>query len=78
MTDDELREQLALHAVGALTDAERTELEDVLRTRPDLQAELDELQEAAALLADAVPATPPPTLRGDVLDAIAGDAAAAP
>ena len=48
MTDDELREQLALHAVGALTDDERTELEDVLRTRPDLQAELDELQDAAA------------------------------
>ena len=54
MTDDELREQLALAAVGALDRAERAELEDVLRTRPDLQAELDELRSAAALLADAV------------------------
>ena len=72
MTDDELREQLALHAVGALTDAERTELEGVLSARPDLQAELEDLQEAAALLADAVPATPPPTMRADVLAAIAG------
>ena len=53
MTDDELREQLALYAVGALNDDERSELEDVLRTRPDLRAELDELLEAAALMADA-------------------------
>ena len=44
-----------LHAVGALTDAERTELEDVLAARPDLQAELEDLQEVAAPLADAVP-----------------------
>ncbi len=71
MTDDELREQLALHAVGALTDAERRELEDVLRSRPDLRAELDELEAAAATLADAVPATPPAALRASVLDAIA-------
>jgi anti-sigma-K factor RskA len=72
MTDDELREQLALLAVGALTDVERTELEDVLRTRPDLQAELADLQAAAAVLADAVPAPPPPALRASILDAIAG------
>jgi anti-sigma-K factor RskA len=72
VTDDELREQLALHAVGALTDAERTELEDVLRARPDLQAELDELRDVARLLADAVPASPPPALRANILDAIAG------
>jgi anti-sigma-K factor RskA len=71
MTDDELREQLALHAVGALTDAERRELEDALRSRPDLRAELDELEAAAATLADAVPATPPTALRASVLDAIA-------
>ena len=78
VTDDELREQLALLAVGALTDDERTELEDVLRTRPDLQAELDELQEAAAVLADADPGQPPPpALRASILDAIADDAAAA-
>jgi anti-sigma-K factor RskA len=71
VTDDELREQLALYAVGALTDDERTDLEDVLRTRPDLQAELDELEEAATVLADAVTETPPPTLRASILDLIA-------
>ena len=71
MTDEELRELLALHAVGALTDEERTELDDVLRTRPDLRDELDELQGAAAVLADAVPAAPPAPLRASILDAIA-------
>lgn len=71
MSDDELREQLALHAVGALTDAERSELEDVLRTRGDLRAELDELREAVATLADAVPATPPASLRASILDIVA-------
>jgi anti-sigma-K factor RskA len=71
MTDDELREQLALYAADALTDDERTEMEDVLRRRPDLRTELDALQGAAAALADAVPAAPPPGLRASVLDAIA-------
>ena len=71
MTDDELREQLALYAVGVLDDDERTELEDVLRTRPDLRAELDELLEAAALLADAEMHAPPDGLRANVLDLIA-------
>lgn len=71
MTDDELREQLALYAAGALADDERTEVDDMLRGRPDLQRELAELQEAAAALADAVPAAPPPALRASILDAIA-------
>ena len=71
MNDDELREQLGLYAVGALDDDERTELEDVLRTRPDLRAELDELLEAAALLADAETEAPPAGLRANVLDLIA-------
>jgi anti-sigma-K factor RskA len=62
---------LALAAVGALTDEERSELDDVLRGRPDLQAELDELRAATAVLADAVGDTPPPMLRASVLEAIA-------
>jgi anti-sigma-K factor RskA len=71
VTDDELREQLALYAVGALDDDERTELEDVLRTRPDLRAELDDLLEAAAMMADAEREAPPAGLRANVLDLIA-------
>ena len=73
MTDDELREQLALYAVGALDDDERTELEDVLRTRPDLRTELDELLEAATLMADAEREAPPAGLRANVLDLIANE-----
>jgi anti-sigma-K factor RskA len=73
VTDDELREQLALYAVGALADDERTELEDVLRARPDLRAELDELEDAAAIMADAAIEAPPAGLRGNVLDLIANE-----
>jgi anti-sigma-K factor RskA len=73
VTDDELREQLALYAVGALDDDERTELEDVLRTRPDLRAELDDLLEAAAMMADAEREAPPAGLRANVLDLIANE-----
>jgi anti-sigma-K factor RskA len=71
VTDDELHEQLALYAVDALPDAERIELEDVLRTRPDLQAELVELEEAGAAIADAASEPPPAALRSRVLDLIA-------
>jgi anti-sigma-K factor RskA len=71
VNDDELREQLALAAVGALSPEERTELDDVLRTRPDMQAELDELEAAAMVLGAAVAEPPPPTLRASILDAIA-------
>jgi anti-sigma-K factor RskA len=71
VTDDELREQLALYAVGALDDDERTELEDVLRTRPDLRAELDDLLAAAAMMADIEREDPPAGLRASVLDLIA-------
>jgi anti-sigma-K factor RskA len=71
VTDDELREQLALAAIGALDADERAELDALLRDRPDLRAELDELVDAAALLADAVAEEPPPSMRAGVLAAIA-------
>ena len=68
--DDELRELLALAAVGALDGMERAELDAAIAERPDLQAELAELEDAAALMADDVSAPPPPTLRAGVLAAI--------
>jgi anti-sigma-K factor RskA len=71
MGDDEVREQLALHAVGALDGHERNALETLLRERPDLQAELADMREAASVLADAAPGAPPSGLRRSVLDAIA-------
>jgi len=71
VTDDELREQLTLAAVGALDADERAALDTALGERPDLQAELAELEAAAALFADAVAEEAPPTLRASVLGAVA-------
>jgi anti-sigma-K factor RskA len=69
--EEELRAMLALDAVSALGDDERSELARALRDRPDLQAELEELRAAAALLGDAASEPPPPSLRASVLDAVA-------
>jgi anti-sigma-K factor RskA len=71
VNDDELRELLALAAVGALDQAELAEVDAALVSRPDLQAELDGLREATTTMADAVGERPPPELRARVLDAIA-------
>ncbi len=70
MNDDELRELLALAAVGALDAAEQAEVDTALASRPDLQAELDGLREATTTMADAVGERPPPEMRTRVLDAI--------
>ena len=69
--DEELRELLALEAVGALSDTERAELDDAIEGRPELRAELESLRGAAATMADAVSEPPPPSLRARVLDEIA-------
>jgi anti-sigma-K factor RskA len=71
MGDDQLRELLALEAVGALTETERAELDAAIEDRPDLRAELESLRGAAATLADAVSEPPPSQLRARVLDTIA-------
>jgi anti-sigma-K factor RskA len=71
MGDDQLRELLALEAVGALTETERAELDAAIKGRPDLRAELESLRGAAATLADAVSEPPPPQLRARLLDTIA-------
>jgi hypothetical protein len=69
--EDHLRELLALEAVGALSDAERAELDAAIEDRPDLRDELESLRAAALTMADAVSEPPPAALRGRVLDAIA-------
>jgi hypothetical protein len=71
MNDEELRELLALEAVGALSDTERAELDDAIEGRPELRAELESLRGAAATMAEAVSEPPPPSLRALVLDKIA-------
>ena len=78
MTDDELRELLALAAVGALSDEEQRTSTPPSTDRPDLRAELDRLLEVATTMADAVAETPPPALRASVLDAIADTPQLAP
>ncbi len=71
MTDDELRELVALAAVGALSDVEQRDLDAALEGRPELRAELDAMRATATTMADAVAETPPPGLRARVLDTIA-------
>lgn len=69
--DDELRELMALAAVGALDDGDRRQLDAALSGRSDLDDERRDLEAAAAALAFAVAAEPPPALRGRILDAVA-------
>ncbi len=70
--DDEVRELMALHAVGALTDTEQQELELAMADRPDLRKEMDALRAlTASTMADAVSEPPPVALRAGILDAIA-------
>jgi anti-sigma-K factor RskA len=71
MGDEQLRELLALEAVGALSETERAELDAAIEDRPDLRAELESLRGAAATMADAVSEPPPSGLRARVLDTIA-------
>lgn len=70
MTTEEIRELVALAAVGALDADELARLRERIADRPDLQAELASYEDAAASLADAVAETPPPGLRSSVLAAI--------
>ncbi len=71
MTDDELRELLALAALNALDPDEQRSVDTAIAGRPDLQSELDELRMAAAQLAESEAATPPPGLKASILAEIA-------
>jgi hypothetical protein len=57
---EEARELLPLYALDALSPEERAQVERVLEASPQLQAELKELQAAAAELALALPPEPLP------------------
>ena len=54
------RDDLAAFALGALDPERRREIEARLEVDPELRAELDELQEAAASLALLAPSRQPP------------------
>ena len=67
MTDDELRELLALAALNALDPDEQRSVDTAIAGRPDLQSELDELRLAAAQLAESEAAAPPAGLKASIL-----------
>ena len=71
MTDDELRELLALAALNALDPDEQRSVDTAIAGRPDLQSELNELRNAAAQLAESEAATPPAGLKASILAEIA-------
>ena len=65
----------AAYALGALDDEERREFEGYLTQHPELQAEVEELDEAAKLLALAPQEyEPPPSLRRNLLERVGGEA----
>jgi anti-sigma-K factor RskA len=73
---DDLKEAYAL---GALSEEERREVEDYLRTHPELQAEADDLRSVANLLALAPQEyEPSPRLRRDVMNRISSHPGATP
>ena len=72
---DRFEDLAAAYALGALGDEERREFEAYLAEHPQLQAEVEELGEAARLLALAPPEyEPPPDLRRNLLKRVGGEA----
>ncbi len=68
---DDLKEAYVL---GALTEDERREFEDILAAHPELQAEVEDLESTASLLALApLEQDPPPELRRNLLSSIGAD-----
>jgi anti-sigma-K factor RskA len=72
---DRFEDLAAAYALGALGDEERHEFEAYLGEHSQLQAEVEELGEAARLLALAPPEyEPPPDLRRNLLERVGGEA----
>ena len=66
--NEELEEQSSLYVLGLLEGAEAAAFEKEMESKADLRALVDELDEAAALIAHRAPARPlPPELRARVL-----------
>jgi uncharacterized protein (TIGR03083 family) len=69
MSDDEVRELLAAHALHAGLPEEEVQIERLLADDPAAAAEFGRLSNAAAWIGATEALTPPPTLRRTVLDA---------
>lgn len=77
--DEQLQEQLAAYALGALDPAEIPALERAIAAMPARQEELRQLREVIAQLPYAAPrATPPPAVRERLLARVAASQATAP
>src|SRR5215207_1599834 len=75
---DRFEDLAAAYALGALGDEERRGFEAYLAEHPQLQAEVEELGEAARLLALAPKEyKPPPDLRRNLLERVGGEAGTA-
>ena len=64
--DEDLRDQIAAAAVGALPRDERAELARALARRPAFQRELEDLERVAACLAIGLVAEPPTRVWAEV------------
>lgn len=77
LTCDEIRDLAPAYVLGALERDEEAAVTEHLRDCPDAHAEMRELGEVTAYLDATVPIVePPPSLRGRILAAAAGDLAA--
>lgn len=68
--NDDTSALLGAYAIDAVDERERALVEAYLRDHPEAQTEVDELRAAASRLALLSDDSPPPALRGSVLDAI--------
>ena len=71
---EDVRDLLGAYALDAVDDVERRAVERLVERDPAVARELAELRATAAMLGFAVAATPPASLRADVLSRITGTA----
>ena len=73
--NERLEELLPFYALGALTPAERTEVEAYIAANPEARARLEEMKRASAALSYNVdPIQPPPQLKQSLMTRVKADA----
>jgi anti-sigma factor RsiW len=71
MTPDHIKELIAGYVLGNLSPKETQEFEQLLKARPKLEQEVDQMRETLALMPYALSETaPPPRVRSNLLNAI--------